>query len=210
LIQTDEQVPVIVGSKEEPMASMLAPVAHVPNTAPDHPNSSKGNLSGDFDLVSDFSAPDEHHSEASDISSMHHQLTSITGVLNSLERTMSSAMSRIETRVSLLESKVRPMTATKPPSPPHKRVLSGSTPIPLALVPIGAPTNISPPGRGVTPWTPDEVETGLKGMRYSPLKVVQKQLILSLVPGSDLSKIPLPLSRADWNKAKLANFLNSL
>lgn len=146
-------------------------------------------------------------SEASEISSMHHQVRELSGVVKSLSRDMANALSSIESRLSLLESKVLPpVRVTKD----HKRVISASGPVDLHLVPsqpIGARTDMDTIKAGVQT---EALRDTCSKVKFNPSALVQAQLLKKLADASDLGDLKLPLTRTQWRPDELSQIVSRI
>lgn len=144
-------------------------------------------------------------SEASEISSMHHQVRELSGVVKSLSRDMANTLSSIESRLSLLESKVLPLVRV---TKDHKRVISASGPVDLQLVPsrpIGARTDMDTIKAGVQT---EALRDTCSKVKFNPSALVQAQLLKKLANVNDLGDLKLPLTRTQWRPDELSQIVS--
>jgi len=140
-------------------------------------------------------------SEASEVASMVVQMRETTGLINSLDDKLSRALSGIESRLSTLESR---LARSDLPATTHKRVVSGP------IIPVIPPA--LPSMSGALQTNPNLSDLGellerCKGHKYTPSKLAQRQIFISLAEGKDIGDIDLPLSRSQWKPENLVRIV---
>jgi len=140
-------------------------------------------------------------SEASEVASITIQMRELSGVVNNLNATVAQAMSNIETRLAGLEVRVGEIEG-KPQR--HRKIIS------TELLPLQLPMM-----SGALPFK-QEATSGsellelVSSYKFTPSKLSQKQLLLQMTDGKDISKIKLPLTRQEWKPENLAKLLQGL
>lgn len=134
---------------------------------------------------------DHPMSEASEVKSLTVLVRELDNTTRAFQADIAKSMMGIETRLSKLEA----WHARQKSPPPHQRIISGSSIVPLTLgghtTPQALPVKVNP----------DQVS----GLRYSPSKNVQRQLLKKAAPGNEIEEARLPLAKSDWIPSKLAS-----
>lgn len=149
---------------------------------------------------------DEHPmSEASEVASLAVQLKEITGVVNVIGSQMTDFMSKMESRLSTLESRV---SQDNNPTRPHRRTVTGTK---IPVMPTTPTTSHSE--RESTTQAPSFAELSellerCKAHKFTPSKLAQKQIFISLADGKELTGLELPLTRAQWKPENLVHIVS--
>jgi hypothetical protein len=152
---------------------------------------------------------EELMSEASEVASLSVQVTEIANVVNTLSRDLTTAMSRMESRISLLESRFGMMSGALPVAQ-HRRVVSGQLSPPLPIIPTAITQILDQPGASDSPHPGEELLDQCRSHRFTPSVLAQKQIILLLSEGKDISRLKFPIPKAQWKADYLYQIITSL
>lgn len=151
-----------------------------------------------------FDLADVPASEASEVTSLHHQLHELRGVVDSMSRDLFKSIGSLESRLSVLES--RSAAVAQPGS--HRVTLSGSTTLPF--LPLGPKAPVASDIARSTKAEHEDLLEQCRGAKYTPSKLSQKQILTVLSGGADLSGIVLPLTRQQWKPEGLYKLVKDL
>jgi hypothetical protein len=155
---------------------------------------------------------DDHESSASEVQSLNNVVNELKGTINSLSLTLTKAMSRMDSRMSTLEAKIN-RGAFEAQLSSHRRVVSGmerplSPPLPInPTVALLQPTIMAPPPLD---QLTEDLLARCKSIGYTPSKLAQGQILMSLSETTLLGDLSLPLKRQEWKPDNLVRIILQL
>jgi len=156
---------------------------------------------GAEDMTIEGGSQEHPTSESSEVASISVSVRELTGVVDSLSRDLTTALTRIESRLSILESRA---AQSNPTSVSHKRVISVAIGPKLPVVASPELVRVS------TPTTYDQAEELMEAcgsVKYTPSALAQKQILMKLNDGVEVKGVKLPVSRRDWKAEYLCRLI---
>lgn len=149
--------------------------------------------------------PDVFASESSEVLSLTVNVRELTGVVNAFRKDMDIIVSKLESRLASVEARLAQSSTTITAN--HRRTLSPQSlapPLPI-IVDIAKP--ITP---GVSRASHEELLSRCREHKFTPSKLAQRQIFLSLAEAKEIGDIKLPIPRAQWKPEEIYKIVLSI